>query len=248
MENPTPFELDQAIQRWRENLAQWPAFRRENLCELETHLRDSIAALQSRELSAAEAFLVATRRIGNAGALENEFGKFNSSAIWLERALWILIGSQLWNLASSMAFNCQIFLNISLPKVNEWLAAYGLGSIPESVPGQVSYVIALPLIIVVDAKLCCMTHRWGEQRGLSPLTFLLARPRLLACAYTFLYFSPMVFNYGMGLLLNKYGLNRYSGISVLSGFPLVALIGLNTAVFAVLVMILARKRLRAREA
>src|ERR1043165_8539789 len=58
MEATTPFDLNQAIQRWRENLGQSPAFRSENLFELESHLRDSIATLQRQGLSDEEALLV----------------------------------------------------------------------------------------------------------------------------------------------------------------------------------------------
>ena len=47
MENQTAFDLNQAIQRWRENLANSPAFRSENLNELESHLRDSISTLET---------------------------------------------------------------------------------------------------------------------------------------------------------------------------------------------------------
>jgi hypothetical protein len=104
MENRTPFDLNAAIQQWRENLAQSPAFRSENLYELETHLCDSIARLQSSGLSAEEAFLVATKRIGNAGALESEYTKFNGSTVWLDRALWMLFGIQFWSVVSGVVF------------------------------------------------------------------------------------------------------------------------------------------------
>jgi hypothetical protein len=97
MEDQTAFELNQVIQRWREDLAKSPAFRRENLNELESHLRDSVAALQTRGFSAEEAFLVATRRLGQSRQLEAEFSKLNRSAIWLERAMWMLIGLQVWS-------------------------------------------------------------------------------------------------------------------------------------------------------
>ena len=96
MENPTSFDLNRAIHLWQENLRQSPAFERENLDELESHLRDSIAGLQSRGLSAEEAFLIATRRIGTVGLLQSEFGKVNPSAVWLERLFWIVIGYQVW--------------------------------------------------------------------------------------------------------------------------------------------------------
>ena len=51
METTTSFDLNRAIQSWRENLAQSPAFRGENLNELESHLRDSVATWQARGLS-----------------------------------------------------------------------------------------------------------------------------------------------------------------------------------------------------
>jgi hypothetical protein len=103
MENQTAFELNLAIQRWRENLAQSSAFRDENLNELESHLRDSIATLQSGALSDEEAFVIAIKRIGSAGALEQEFGKMNRNALWLERLLWMLIGVQAWMLVNGVA-------------------------------------------------------------------------------------------------------------------------------------------------
>lgn len=96
METTTSFDLNRAIQHWRENLGQSPAFRSENLNELESHLRDSVATFETRGLSAEEAFLVATRRMGASSALEPEFGKVNGQAIWLDRFFWMLIGYQVW--------------------------------------------------------------------------------------------------------------------------------------------------------
>jgi hypothetical protein len=90
------FDLNLAIQHWRETLAQSPAFRSENLNELESHLRDSVASLQTRGLSEEEAFLIASRRIGDGKQLENEFGKINRRAMWADRVLWMLVGFQFW--------------------------------------------------------------------------------------------------------------------------------------------------------
>jgi hypothetical protein len=96
MDTQSSFDLNQAIQTWRENLANSPAFHRENLNELESHLRDSVATWQTRGLSAEEAFLIATRRIGQNHQLASEFGKLNRGTVWLERALWMLIGLTVW--------------------------------------------------------------------------------------------------------------------------------------------------------
>ena len=91
---PATFDLNQAIQRWRTSLSQSPAFCRENLDELESHLRDSITNLTQRGLEFEEAFIIANRRMGSGAALGTEFGKINASGIWLNRALWMLVGIQ----------------------------------------------------------------------------------------------------------------------------------------------------------
>jgi len=102
METTTAFDLNQAIQHWREDLGQSSTFRRENLNELESHLRDSVAALEARGLSADEAFTVAAKRMGKDASLEMEFAKINRDVVWLNRVLWMLIGIQAWPLVSGM--------------------------------------------------------------------------------------------------------------------------------------------------
>ena len=75
MENRSSFDLNLAIQRWRENLAQSPKIRQESLDELESHFRESLMALQRSGLSPEEAFLIASRRMGPTVSLEEEFVK-----------------------------------------------------------------------------------------------------------------------------------------------------------------------------
>jgi hypothetical protein len=96
MADQTSFDLNQTIRTWRESLARSPAFRCENLNELESHLRDSVATLQTRGLSAEEGFLIAACRIGQGQQLEPEFDKINRNTIWLGRAMWMLLGIQVW--------------------------------------------------------------------------------------------------------------------------------------------------------
>jgi len=99
----TTFDLNRAIQQWRDDLAQSPTFRSENLHELEAHLRDSTTGLQSRGLSEEEAFLVAARRLGNPDLLGREFGKLNRSAVWETRVLWMLAGMLVFAMGSDLA-------------------------------------------------------------------------------------------------------------------------------------------------
>ena len=243
METTTSFDLNKAIQHWRDNLAQSPAFRSENLYELETHLRDCITMLQCRDLSPEEAFAVATKRIGNAGELENEFGKLNHSAIWLDRALWILIGAQLWALAGNLARHSPVLLNVSLTKLNTLLATYGFGRIPESIPRYWVYALAFPLILIVGASLCVKAHRWAERRGWSPLNFVLNRPALLACVYVVLLALPGLISYGMERLEHLFAWHPHYGMPDVSGFQGIALGILPTVVFATMVLLIARRRL-----
>ena len=77
MENPSEFDLNTALRCWLEALAQSPHFRKENVAELESHLRDSVAQLQGTGLSLEESFFIATRRVGSPQKLEGEFAKVN---------------------------------------------------------------------------------------------------------------------------------------------------------------------------
>ena len=90
---PAEFDLSDALRRWREPLSVSPAFSPDDLEELESHLRDSIASLQASGLSAREAFWVASSRVGTPGALDTEFSKVNAERVWLDRALWMVAGS-----------------------------------------------------------------------------------------------------------------------------------------------------------
>lgn len=223
------------------------AFRSENLYELETHLRDSIATLQHQGLTENESFLVAVKRMGRNGLLEAEFAKQNSRAVWLDRALWILLGAQLWGLANVLSFSMQTFLQAAVPKLNDWLNTYGFGRISESIPGQVFYAIALPVTILVGAKLFSTIQHWAERRGWSPLDFLLNRPRVLAGVYVLLFLAPWGVQYGTSHLVRWFALERYAGMSMASGYAFIALVVLQMILFATVVMVVARRRLRLRQ-
>jgi hypothetical protein len=107
MENSTKFDLNQAIHRWREDLLASPAFRSEDVEELQDHLQENMRTLQRNGLSEQEAFWVARNRLGETDALHQEFGRRNKRAIWLDRVLWMVVGSlginALGSLVSSLA-------------------------------------------------------------------------------------------------------------------------------------------------
>jgi hypothetical protein len=102
MENQTAFDLNRAIQNWRNDLGQSPAIDCDGIDELESHLRESVAALQTSGLTAEESFIVSARRIGWSSQIEAEFCKVNGDALWTDRVLWMMIAYQLSFAISSM--------------------------------------------------------------------------------------------------------------------------------------------------
>jgi len=189
METETAFDLNLAIRRWREDLARSAAFRSENLNELESHLRDSIDRLRARELSDEEAFLIATRRVGNTQKLEQEFGKVNSAAVWLDRCLWILVAAQLWTFISSMS---SFLLSAALPvciSLNEILPGYGLPKIEHDWLQFVLSLIISPLSTAIIAMLAWRFFVWPKRKGSALIQGLLRQPGHLAVALFLLCFG-----------------------------------------------------------
>lgn len=116
MENPAPFDLNQAIHRWRERISGSPAVCHKDMDELEDHLRDATASLERRGLTAQEAFWIAQHRLGQGDVLQAEFGKVNRSQVWLDRALWMVLGSLafsgLFSMSSAMGNLADLSLNL----------------------------------------------------------------------------------------------------------------------------------------
>jgi hypothetical protein len=114
MENVSEFDLNASVRFWLERLAQSPHFRKENVVEMETHVRDSIVRLQNQGLSAEESFLIAVRRVGTVEKLETEFAKVNRSPrnmiihalilIWFSVACWFLWAVMLVPRMMALAF------------------------------------------------------------------------------------------------------------------------------------------------
>jgi hypothetical protein len=106
MENPKPFDLNEAIRRWERDFGASPAFKADNLEELASHLRASVQRLKATGLSEEEAFLTATQRIGGRGLLEREYTKVNTSlvAAWPESLFWMAAGVYLLQGVSSLLY------------------------------------------------------------------------------------------------------------------------------------------------
>jgi hypothetical protein len=100
MENQTSYDLNAAVENWRNELAAQPNLASDNRRELETHLRDAIAGFQQRGLNDEESFWLARRRVGQPPQLVEEFVKANPNVIWRERVFWManaLLFVNLWS-------------------------------------------------------------------------------------------------------------------------------------------------------
>jgi hypothetical protein len=100
MENQTRFDLNAAIENWRNELAAQPSLASDDRRELETHLRDAIAGFQQRGLNDEESFWLASRRVGQPQQLDEEFVKADPAKVWRERVFWMALGlivfEQMW--------------------------------------------------------------------------------------------------------------------------------------------------------
>ena len=91
METQTRFDLTAAITNWQHELAQQPDLTPVVRRELETHLRDTVAELQSRGLNNEESFWLARRRLGKPEQLSDEFAKADLAKVWRERVFWVVL-------------------------------------------------------------------------------------------------------------------------------------------------------------
>jgi putative ABC transport system permease protein len=69
------FDLEKAVAAWRRSLEYNPALLREDVDELESHVRDQVRGLVLRGLSEEEAFERAVRQMGSYGKVESEYQK-----------------------------------------------------------------------------------------------------------------------------------------------------------------------------
>jgi hypothetical protein len=119
MENQTRYDLNAAIESWRQELAAQANLTAEVRRELETHLRDAITGFQQRGLNDEESFWLACKRVGQPPELGEEFVKANPAAVWRERMFWIasalLLLNLWWNLFSGIMLMLRLTVTIGNP-------------------------------------------------------------------------------------------------------------------------------------
>jgi len=86
------FDLEKSVSRWRATFDADHGISAEALDELEIHLRDSMEQLEEACLTQEEAFLLASRRVGSADALEPEYACVSPQTAWVRPLFWMTLG------------------------------------------------------------------------------------------------------------------------------------------------------------
>jgi len=90
MTAPTDQPHEEQVAQWREYLRRRQAVHVSDVEELESHLREQVAALKESGLTDGEAFLVAVKRMGSLDALSRDFARAHSERLWKQ----LVIGSE----------------------------------------------------------------------------------------------------------------------------------------------------------
>jgi hypothetical protein len=142
------FDLNGAIGQWRAHLTEQPALADGTVDELEAHLRDSLERLEASGLSVEEAFLVAVRRVGTPQALGREFAKVSPQSVWLDRALWMLIGVQIWGALSGL------FLSLAVVAVVRGYAGRAFSASDELIGPVAALALGQLLALALSLAVC----------------------------------------------------------------------------------------------
>jgi hypothetical protein len=182
METQTRFDLNAALENWRQELAAQPGLAADNRRELEAHLRDAIAGFQQRGLNDEESFLLARHRIGQPQRLGEEFEKADPAKVWRERIFWMVLFYFLMGTLSTVPW----FMGILFSKPGAG------GNLPASV--LVFLLRVSPLIAIVLLGAGKMTRQFSRL-----IQLVDGRFRLASAAFILILISSVLQYFGIML-------------------------------------------------
>ncbi len=159
------FDLDNAILEWKRLFQQNCSIADESLEELESHLRESVAELQCKGLTAEEGFMIAIKRLGHGPTLQAEFKKNFPLGENRDRLVWMLSGY----LAISL---CGLLLGAFISSLSTGMAYAGVDSTITGVVTtilQVSFWIA---VFILATRAPDVAFIFGKKPALSLILFL----------------------------------------------------------------------------
>ena len=92
MDRENDFDIQKQIRSWESKIRTEPSLTESDAEELKSHLLDSIDTLQDAGLDDQEAFLVASKRIGNINDWGQEYLQENNTILQIRRSAVILAG------------------------------------------------------------------------------------------------------------------------------------------------------------
>jgi hypothetical protein len=166
----TMFDIETSIRDWKRSLLAREGLLAEHADELEDHVREELARLRGGVLSDDEAFLIATRRLGGAEAIAQEFDRSHPRATWRRRWTWMLLGYLALNVAFRLILTTAMFA----------LAIARAGS-PAIGGAAYSVVLLLGLAVVIAfARWTGRTDQLAPHRG--PLSRRLGAKTVISLA------------------------------------------------------------------
>ena len=143
MENQTRFNLNDAIENWRQELTAQASLTAEVRRELETHLRDAIAEFQRHGANDEESFWLARGRVGQPQLLGEEFEKADPSAMWRKN-----MNKKIITLVA-VAVIAAILLLLAIDQLNLMLADWLLAGQSHNLVSETIEVVATLLALPV---------------------------------------------------------------------------------------------------
>ena len=198
MENQTRYDLNAAVENWRNELAAQPNLASDDRRELETHLRDAIAGFQQRGLNDEESFWLARRRVGQPLQIGEEFVKADPAKVWRERVFWMAL---------------ILFLVNTLGSVPRFVGALIVPAGPaENLPAEilVALLYLSPLIAAVLLGAGKMTRHFSMLAKLIDGRFRLASTAfiLILTSCVLRYFGQILFYLKVEAMNAKIGLHQ----------------------------------------
>lgn len=162
------FDLEQAVQGWKQTFRPDNPIGVDERQEIETHLRESVERLSGSGLSEQEAFAVSVHRLGCTGALEAEFAKNQPVAQWRARLAWMLGGYVVFTICRDGAW--------AIAQLSSAAMAYG-GALP-IVAGPMALAVltfawiallAISYLAIISSKTLAkqFTWKWAALAGLA---------------------------------------------------------------------------------
>jgi hypothetical protein len=228
------FDLNERINEWRGSLSGSAVLSEQDLNELESHLREEIENLTDSKLSAEEAFLIATHRLGRAGSLTAEFAKINGLGILRTRLFWMIVGVLTYMLVmqfSAAASQACVFLG----------GIAGLKGYGSGVVSSASEILILGATLFLCYRLCRQRtggsafNRWAN--GFRARTILLAA---LAASLVVLATAQIFLRAGTARVM---GAQQYGQMAIVSTCTNLALSILLPVAMMILLIMLRRSRL-----